>query len=199
MAQTVKNPPATQETWVWFLGLEDPLEEGTATHSSILAWRIPRTEVPGGLQSMGSQRARHDWSHLAQHSTAFHHSFTVVTFQNGKQQWRACSVRPGEMSATIYWLLPTNVSWQPPVYHTRGMCVCLCVCVPVAQSCLTLCHPVDCSPPGSSVHGILHPRILEWVVIPFCRGFSCPRDRTQVSSIAGRFFTLWATKETMEY
>ena len=148
---------------------------------------------------MGSQRAGHDWSDLAQHSTAFHHSFPVITFQNGKQQWRACSVRPGEMSATIYWLLPTNISWQPPVYQTRGTCVCLSVCVSVAQSCPTLCHPVDCSPPGSSVHGILHPRILEWVVIPFCRGFSHPRDRTQVSSIAGRFFILWATKETMEY
>ena len=53
-----------QETWVQFLGLEDPVEEGMATHSRILAWRIPWTEVPGGLQSMGSQRVRHDWSDL---------------------------------------------------------------------------------------------------------------------------------------
>ena len=52
----VKNPPAVQETWVQFLGLEDPLEEEMATHSSILAWRIPQIEEPGGLQSMGSQR-----------------------------------------------------------------------------------------------------------------------------------------------
>ena len=56
----VKNPPAMQETWVRSLGWEDPLEEGMAAHSSILAWRIPWTEVPGGLQSMGSQRVRHD-------------------------------------------------------------------------------------------------------------------------------------------
>ena len=56
----VKNPPAMQETWVRPLGWEDPLEEGMATHSSILAWRIPRTEEPGGLQSMGSQRVVHD-------------------------------------------------------------------------------------------------------------------------------------------
>ena len=54
MAQTVKNPPAMQETWVSSLDWEDPLEEGMATHSSILAWRIPWTEEPGGLQSMGS-------------------------------------------------------------------------------------------------------------------------------------------------
>ena len=60
MAQTGKNPPATQETWVQSLGQEDSLEEGMATHSSILAWRIPWTEEPGGLQSMGLQRVRHD-------------------------------------------------------------------------------------------------------------------------------------------
>ena len=52
----VENPPAKRETWVQSLGWEDPLEEGMATHFSILAWRIPRTEEPGGLQSMGSQR-----------------------------------------------------------------------------------------------------------------------------------------------
>ena len=60
VAQTVKNVPAMQETQVQSLGQEDPLEKGTATHSSILAWRIPRTEEPGGLQYLGSQRAGHD-------------------------------------------------------------------------------------------------------------------------------------------
>ena len=62
VAQTVENPPAMQETQemrVRSLGQEDPLEEGMATHSSILAWRIPWTEVPGGLQCMGSQRVGH--------------------------------------------------------------------------------------------------------------------------------------------
>ena len=56
----VKNPRAMQETWVQSLGREDPLEDGIATHSSILAWGIPWTEEPGGLQSMGSQRVGHD-------------------------------------------------------------------------------------------------------------------------------------------
>ena len=60
MAQTVKNLPAMQETWVRSLDGEDPLEKGMATHSGILAWRIPWTEEPGRLQSMGSQRVRHD-------------------------------------------------------------------------------------------------------------------------------------------
>ena len=59
MTQTVKNLPAMWETWVRSLGREDPLEEGMATHSSILAQRIPWTEEPGGLQSMGSQRVGH--------------------------------------------------------------------------------------------------------------------------------------------
>ena len=60
VAQTVKNPPAMWETWVWTLGSEDPLEKGTATHSSILVWRIPWREKPGRLQSTGSQRVGHD-------------------------------------------------------------------------------------------------------------------------------------------
>ena len=65
----------------------------------------------------------------------------------------------------------------------------------VAQSCLTLCDPVDCSPPGFSVHGILQARILEWVAISFSRGSSWARDRSWVSHITGRCFTLWATRE----
>ena len=60
VAQTVKNLPAIQETQVQSLGQEDPLEKGMATHCSILAWRIPWTEDPGGLQSMGLQRVRYD-------------------------------------------------------------------------------------------------------------------------------------------
>ena len=57
VAQMVKNPPVKRETWIGSLGWEDPLEEGVATHSSILAWRIPWTEEPGGLQSVGSQES----------------------------------------------------------------------------------------------------------------------------------------------
>ena len=60
MAQRVKNLLAVQETWVRSLGGEDPLEEDMAAHCSTLAWRIPWTEEPGGLQSMGSQRVGHD-------------------------------------------------------------------------------------------------------------------------------------------
>jgi len=61
----VKNLPKIQETQVWFLGWEDSLEKQIATHSSVLAWRIPGLGEPGGLPSMGSHRVRHDWSDLA--------------------------------------------------------------------------------------------------------------------------------------
>ena len=61
IAQMVKKSPAMQETWVWSLGWEDPLEKEMATHYTILAWIIPWTEEPGRLKSRGSQRIRHDW------------------------------------------------------------------------------------------------------------------------------------------
>ena len=62
-AHTVKSLLAMRETWVRSLGWEDPLEEGMTTHFSALTWRIPWTEEPGGLQSLGSQRVRHTWSY----------------------------------------------------------------------------------------------------------------------------------------
>ena len=67
----------------------------------------------------------------------------------------------------------------------------------VAQLCPTLCNPMDCSQTGSSVHGILQARILEWVAISFSRGSSWPKAQTQASYIAGRFFTIWATRESV--
>ena len=67
----------------------------------------------------------------------------------------------------------------------KGTSLVVSLCVLVA-----LCDPLDCSPPGSSIHGIPQARILEWVAIPFSRGSSLPGDRTQVSCIAGRFFTI---------
>ena len=68
----------------------------------------------------------------------------------------------------------------------------------VAQSCLTLCNPMDCSLPGSMVHGIFQARILEWAAISFSRGSSQPRDQTWVSCIADRCFTIWATREALQ-
>jgi len=71
--------------------------------------------------------------------------------------------------------------------------------VSVAQSCSTFCGPVDSSPPDFCVRGILQARILEWVAISFSRGSSQPRDRICVSCVAGRFFTIWATRKPWTY
>ena len=86
----------------------------------------------------------------------------------------------------------TNTQKRYP-FHYRGKKV----KVKLLQSCPTLCDPVDCSPPSSSVHGILQARILEGVAISFSRGSSQPRDWTQVFRIAGRCFNLWATREDL--
>ena len=86
VAQAVKNPPAIRETWVRFLSWEDPLEKGTATHSSILAWRIPWTEEPGELQSMGSQRVRHDWA------THFHFQGNILESIDILEHYSLCSL-----------------------------------------------------------------------------------------------------------
>ena len=67
----------------------------------------------------------------------------------------------------------------------------------VSQLYLPLCHPMDCSLPGSSIHGIFQARVLECVAISFSRGSSQPRDQTQVSCIAGRCFTVWVTSENL--
>ena len=93
-----------------------------------------------------------------------------------------------------------SVTWQAPGKNTGVGCHFLLQDrseseSEVSQSCPTLCDPVDCSPPSSSVHGILQARVLEWVAISFSRGSSRPRDWTQVSRIAGRCFNLWATRE----
>ena len=77
---------------------------------------------------------------------------------------------------------------------TSGWVFLLPVCS-VAQPCSILCSPMDCSSPGSSVHGIFQARVLEWIAIPFSRVSSWPRDRIQVSHIAGRFFTVWPPKK----
>ena len=80
VAQTVKSLPAMWETRVWFLGWEDSLEEEMATHSSILAWRIPWTEEPGGLQSMGLQRVGQDWAtkHSITYIYIYTHTYTLT-------------------------------------------------------------------------------------------------------------------------
>ena len=85
------------------------------------------------------------------------------------------------------YVLITAVQQSDPI---MCVCVCVCVCVLVTQLCPTLCDSIDYSPPDSSVHGILRARILKSIAIPFSGGSSRPRDQTQVSCIAGRFYLL---------
>ena len=83
MAQTVKHLSTMPETWVRSLGREDPLEKEMASHSSTLAWKIPWTEEPGGLQSTGSQRVGHAWATpLSIFSTLFKYSYNKLCFDN---------------------------------------------------------------------------------------------------------------------
>ena len=105
----VKNPPAVQEVRIWSLGGEDPLEKGMGTHPSILAWRIPRTEEPGRLQSMGLQRVRRDWSNLAHTHTQIidRQSYTWIS----KTRW------PMTDKWIKMWDIDLYIQWniiQPP-------------------------------------------------------------------------------------
>ena len=108
------------------------------------------------------------------------------------------SVRPHRWQPTR---LP--YPWDSPGKNTGVGCHFLLQCMKVksevAQSCPTLSDPMDCSPPGSSVYGILQARVLEWVAIPFSRGSSQPKEGTWVSHIGGRFFTVWAIGEASLY
>ena len=129
VAQTVKNLPAVQETWPWFLGQKDPLEKVMATHSSILAWRIPWTEEPGGLQSTGLQRVRHGWVinifTFFLHPLRLAHGNTSTVFLESK----SFKIESGPKSSSYIpeFLMDIrcaiNVSWIKIVF------VCVCVCV----------------------------------------------------------------------
>ena len=147
------------------------LEKAMAPHSSVLAWRIPGTGEPGGLPSMGSHRVGHDWSDSAAAAAAAAEYASMLLSQ----------FVPPSPSPTV----PTSLfcmSASPLGSEVRG-----------SQSCLTLCDRMDCSPPSSSVHGLLQ-AIQEWVAVPFSRGSSRPKHRTQVSHIAGRFFLVCASR-----
>ena len=169
----VDNPPATQERQemqVWSLSQEDPPEEGIATHSSILAWKIPWTEKPGGLQSIGLKRVSHDWA-TPEHTAAV---MSIRTL-------------PGCPAGRPALLVMLAVSYsQVPANFLSGNAQLL-------QSCPILCDPLDRSPPGSSFHGILQARILAWVARPSSRGSSQPRNQTRGVSciffITGGFLT----------
>ena len=90
-----------------------------------------------------------------------------------------------------------NTAWFDAHIELSKYLVHMYICVLVTWSCRTLCNPMDYSPPGSSVHGIFQARVLEWVAISSSRGSFQHRDWTQFSCIAGRFFTIWATRKAV--
>ena len=188
------------------------------THSSILAWKVPWVEKPGGLQSIELQRVGNELSNLAplrkqpvwggrwlwnQLEFEFEVKVDLKTLPlhfgdsvplNSPDTWlQVLSVWVDLRSCgqTLQLALPI-ASRSISSFHEEKK-------VLVAQLCLTLCNPVGCSSPGFSVHGFLQARILEWVAICFSRGSSRPRDWAWVSRIAGRLFTIWASREALAY
>ena len=148
-------------------------------------------EEPGGLQFMGLLRVGYDWAT----------SLSLFTFMHWRRKWQPTPVfLPGEsqgrgsLVGCRLWGRVTQ-SWTRLKWLSSSSSSSTCILqVKVAQSCPTLCDLMD-----YTVHGILQTRILEWVAFPFSRGSSQPRDRTQVSLIAGGFFTSRATREAQEY
>ena len=154
------------------LSWKNLLEKSVATHSSIPAWRIPGTEKRGGLQPVGSQRGRHDWSNSAwthinywiQQQEIENLRSSVTPLENGcvKRYYSYVKVR---VLGALMLVMPDSL------------------------------QPMDCSLPDFFIYKILQARILEWVAIHFSRGSSQSRSQTWVSCIGGRFFTIWATRE----
>ena len=149
---------------------EDPLEEGMATHSSILAWEILWREDPGGLQSMGSQRVSHDWSDLAHTHTILNRSGWKFLFSLFQKENTA------SQDSSVFWDFPEKAK-NP----TRAWFACV---FSVTKSHPALCDPMDCSPPGSSLCGTSQTRILEQVAISSSKASSQPRDQTHVSCVS---------------
>ena len=166
----------TQEMLVWSLGWEDPLQAGMANHSSIHAWRIPWTEEPSELKSIGLHRVRHDWSNLAPpHTWTWVYRYLLKKLLSIGMQFGILFIH-----STIF-ISPTHL-----FMHLKPSTITCCL---VTKLCLAFCDSTDYSQPVSFVHGIFQERILKWVAISFFRGSSWPRDQTSVFCIASGFFT----------
>ena len=188
-----------QETQVQSLDQEDSLEKKPVTHSRILFWKIPWTKEPSRPQSMGLQsqtwlstHVRADVgklapSHVLLKCTKWYvqDNMTISGFLMGSR-----GRKRGKKEERL-WLILALSAWQiTEIFSIWWWWFSHQI---VSDS----WNAMDCSLPDSFVHGILQARILEWVAISFSRGSSQPRDRSQVSCIAGRFFTNWATREAL--
>jgi len=138
-----------------------------AYHSSTLAWKIPWIEEPGRLQSMGLLRVGHDWAT----------SLSLFTFMHWRRKWQPTPVflpeesqGRGSLVGCRLWGRTESDTTEVAQQQQQATSIGTWYVCSVAQSCATLCDPIDCSPPGSSIHGIFQARILEWVAISFSRG-----------------------------
>ena len=143
-------------------------ETEMATHSSILAWKIPWTEEPGGLQFMRSQRIRHDWM-TNKHTKIYSQCPRLVhLLQRPERQIKCRSDRNHYPNIFEAFDGDSNLCIFPRdlvlvlVYAGRKGKLRISICSKVSESCPTLCDPMDCSLPGSSIHGIFQARVLEW-------------------------------------
>ena len=154
-----------------------------ATHSSLLAWRIPAQRGLAGYSPWGHTES--DTTERLSTHLLLQTQLAIAGLLYFPKQFYLKLYQPD---------LNTNdnaTKWPlTDIRCTRGQSYMKIMCVLVAQLCPKLCDPMDCSPPGSSVHGILQAGILEWVAISFSGGSSQPRDQTQVSCTAGEFFTI---------
>ena len=128
---------------------------------------------------------------------SYHYTLKITKIQNHIAKcWQVC--RETALLILCKWECKmAQALWKCLAVFNKQHVIAMKVKVLVTQLCLPLCEPMNCSPPGSSAHGILQARILEWVAIPSSTGSSRPRDRTWVSCIAGRFFTFWATGKSI--
>ena len=171
-----------------------------AAHFSILAWKILWTEEPCSIKPMTLQFLAVHLGFLSPPSRVMvEQGFTLLqelcVDARLHETVSSCHT-PALCLGFLQRASGEGVTTSPPCQGSLPSCaVGMCMCVLLAQWCPTLCDPMDCSPPGSSVHEISQARILEWAAIPFSRGSSRPRDQTQVSWIAGRFFTVRDTRK----
>ena len=182
-------PQGRQASWVWE-GLV-PLTCGDPSAASLMAERLCLPPFPpSGRPLFPSEAQRLSWAHLSHwlgEAQRMHHhrcGCKASPFLSNTKNYviLTCDFKKDTYEVTTH--APTFVIWS---WNE--------VKVLAARACPTLYLPMDFSSPASSVQGVLQARTLDWVAIPFSRRSSWPRDQTQVSRIAGRFFTVWATRE----
>ena len=176
VVQMVKRLPTMPETWVQSLGWEDLLEKEMATHSSILAWKIPWTEEPGRLSPWG-RRVGHDW-------------VTSLSVKKPFESW-GDFLNWKKIIKKIIQILIFNLHLSSFLYNFLILKIkCAATAAKSLQSCLTLCDPTDGSPPGSPVPGILQSRTLEWVAISFSNAWKW-KVKVKLLSRVQLFTTPW--------